>query len=196
MRKLILLIIQNDILPLHFKYTEEEIISKLKERDQKCFADIYDHYSGAVYGIIYRMIQNTVLAEKVLSETFIEAWNNIENYDRSKERTFTWITKIARRRAMQRRKIFRATLKSTQSNQPTGEKIISNDTPFLAVQQECSLTNDQKQIINLAYFESFTVKEISKRLLIPQGTVKRNLRMGILELRKLQRADRFPPPEM
>lgn len=182
-------------LPLNFKYTDEEVISKFKERDQKCFADVYDHYSGAIYFIIYRMIQNTALAEKVLKETFIEAWNNIEKYDCGKERIFTWIRRIAKHRAMQRRKIYRTTSKSILSNQPVNrEKSINNNTPFLTQQQECSLKNDQKQIIDLAYFESFSVKEISKRLLIPPETVKRRLRMGIMELRELHRGDCLPAP--
>jgi RNA polymerase sigma factor (sigma-70 family) len=181
-----------NILPLLFKYTEEEIISKLKERNQKCFADVYDYYSGAIYMIIYRMIQNTPLAEKVLKETFIEAWNTFENYDRAKERTFTWIANIAKDKIIKRTKRYRNKQKSIKRNQPINEeKSIINYTTgsvsFLIDPQEGSLKNDQKQIIELAYFGCFTVKQISKKLLMPPETVKSKLRMAIVELRKLNR---------
>lgn len=178
-----------NILSLLFKYSEEKIINKLKERDQKCFADVYDEYSGAVYGIIFRMIQNTELAEKVLLETFIEVLENVENYDSEKERTFTWIAKIARHKSMEIGNNYRAIPKNLKNNQPLNrEKSIMDDdaciVSLLPGQQGCCPENDQKQIIDLSYFECFTVNEISKRLLIPPEAVKIKLRMSIMELRK------------
>ena len=56
-------------------YTEQELVSALKERDNQAFAFLYDHYAGALYSIIRQIItDNSELAGDVLQEVFINIW--------------------------------------------------------------------------------------------------------------------------
>jgi len=48
------------------------------------------------WGVIYRMTENTELSEDILQEAFIKIWNNLDNYDRSKGKLFTWMLNITR----------------------------------------------------------------------------------------------------
>ena len=66
------------------KYTEEELVALLQNEDQSAFAYLYDNYSGALYGIIYRMLEDKELAEDILQEAFVKIWNNMATYESSR----------------------------------------------------------------------------------------------------------------
>lgn len=176
---------------LKFKYTEEELTTQLKNNNQTAFVYLYDNYSGAVYGIIYRMLQDKKLSEDALQETFIKIWYHIKTYDSAKGRLFTWIINIAKHHATDTMKSksyrIQANLLNIEYFYDSLEKntdVISKfDTIGIRKYVNC-LKNHQKQIIDLAYFKGYTQLEISNRLLIPLGTVKTRLRAAIIELRK------------
>jgi RNA polymerase sigma factor (sigma-70 family) len=179
-------------LPSINKYTEEELIALLKSSDKSAFSYLYDNYSGALYSIIYKMLDDQELAEDVLQEAFVKIWNHFPNYDSTKGRLFTWMLNITRNLTIDtiRSKSYKKQAKIQTSENAVDE--VSNDTntsasfDALGIRKHLTLLkNDQKQIIDLAYFEGFTQDEISKRLAIPIGTVKTRMRAAIMELRKL-----------
>ncbi|MBC7867435.1 MAG: sigma-70 family RNA polymerase sigma factor [Gloeobacteraceae cyanobacterium ES-bin-316] len=173
-------------------YSEEELVLRLKNQDQAAFSYLYDHYAGALNGVIYRMIEDTQLAEDILQEAFIKIWNNFKQYDDTKGRLFTWMVNITRNLTIdtlrskgykKQQKIFK------DENSVSGLKDLSSgidkfDTMGLR-KQVASLKPDQKVIIDLAYFSGYTQEEISKEMGIPLGTVKTRMRSAIIELRKM-----------
>jgi RNA polymerase sigma-70 factor (ECF subfamily) len=179
-------------LPEKVKYSEEELIELLRNGDQSAFSYLYDNYSGALYNIIYKMLEQTELAEDVLQEAFVKIWNNFSSYDSSKGRLFTWMVNITRNLTIDtiRSKSFRKQSKIQNSENAVDN--VSNNTNIaasfdaLGIRKHLTqLKNDQKAIIDLAYFEGFTQDEISKKLVIPLGTVKTRMRSAIMELRKM-----------
>ena len=174
------------------KYSEQELIHLLQNRDQSAFAYLYDNYSAALFGIIYKMLEQRELAEDVLQEVFIKIWNNFSNYDSAKGRLFTWMLNITRNLTIDtiRSKGYKKQAK-IQNAENAVDKI--NESTYTAASFDALgirkhltlLKNDQKEIIDLAYFEGFTQDEISKQLSIPLGTVKTKMRMAIIELRKI-----------
>ena len=179
-------------LPDTTKYNEEELIALLKGGDESAFAYLYANYSAALYGIIYRIINNNQLAEDILQEAFVKIWNNFSSYDASKGRLFTWMVNIARNLSIDttRGKSYKQQMK-IQSNENAvtnaSNRVNENERfDLLGVRQQLTaLKEDQKQIIDLAYFEGFTQNEISQKLGIPLGTVKTKIRTAILELKKI-----------
>jgi RNA polymerase sigma-70 factor (ECF subfamily) len=174
------------------KYNEEELVSLLKNNDEPAFTYLYDNYSAALYGIIYRIINQTGLAEDVLQEVFLKIWNNFESYDASKGRLFTWMLNIARNLSIDtiRGKSYKKQMKIQGSENAViyASNNLNENIRFDALglrNQLKSLNDDQKEIINLAYFEGFTQNEISKKLGIPLGTVKTKTRAAIMELKKI-----------
>jgi RNA polymerase sigma-70 factor (ECF subfamily) len=65
-------------------YSEEELVTALKKCDQDAVAVLYDNYSAALLGVIFRIVDNKEAAEDILQEVFIKIWKNISSYDRSK----------------------------------------------------------------------------------------------------------------
>jgi RNA polymerase sigma-70 factor (ECF subfamily) len=174
------------------KYSEEQLVYSLQQQDQHAFSYLYDNYSGALFGLIYKMVNDKELSEDILQEAFVKIWNNFSNYDSSKGRLFTWLLNLTRNLTID---TLRSKGYKKQSKIHTDENSVSNFTDSTNVAEKFDamgirkqltlLKNDQKKIIDLAYFGGFTQEEISKQLGIPLGTVKTRMRAAILELRKL-----------
>lgn len=181
-----------DCLPDVKKYSEEELVMLLQSRDQQAFSYLYDNYSAALNGVIYRMVENRELAEDILQEAFVKIWNNFSSYDTGKGRLFTWMLNITRNLTID---TLRSKGYKKQAKISSDENSVSNFTDDSRIserfdamglrKQLANLKPEQRSIIDLAYFNGYTQDEISKELGIPLGTVKTRMRSAIIELRKL-----------
>ncbi len=176
------------------KYSEPELVSLLQNHDEQAFNYLYDNYSEALYGVIYRMVKDKDLAADILQEVFVKIWNNFSNYDNLKGRLFTWMLNITRNLTID---TLRSKGYKKQSKIRDSENIVDNFADYssgadrfdsLGISRHLThLKNDQKQILVLAYFSGFTQDEIAMQLSIPLGTVKTRIRTAIIELRKICR---------
>lgn len=173
------------------KYSEEELVFALQQQERSAFSYLYDNYSGALFGLIFKMVNDKELAEDILQEAFVKIWNNFSNYDSAKGRLFTWMINLTRNLTID---TLRSKGYKKQSKIYTDENSVNNlgdathadKFDAMGIRKQLTLLkSDQKQIIDLAYFGGFTQDEISKQLGIPLGTVKTRMRAAILELRKL-----------
>ena len=173
------------------KYTEEELVEHLLSRDARRFAIMYDYFSPSLLGVIKKIVKYDELAEDVLQDGFLKIWNNAKSYDPQKSRLFTWMLNIMRNTAIDYLRSKQGKLeKKSQSVDSYAVMAI----PGLAVESNyehiglkkmvSELKTDQREIINLAFFEGYTQDEISKKLQIPLGTVKTKCRNALIELRK------------
>lgn len=78
------------------KYSEEELVRLLINKDQAAFSYLYDNYSAILNGTIFKMVEDTALTEDILQEAFIKIWNNFASYDPTKGRLFTWMLNLTR----------------------------------------------------------------------------------------------------
>jgi len=173
-------------------YTEQELVSALKERDNQAFAFLYDHYAGALYSIIRQIItDNSELAGDVLQEVFINIWRKIESYDQTKGRLFTWMLNIARNASIDT--LRSKSYQNAQKNQELPENVYkgaSNQTTQQNVDNIGlkkvieKLKPEHRVLVELAYFKGFTHEEIAEMLTIPLGTVKTRIRNALLQLRE------------
>lgn len=179
-------------MPTLIKYSEDELVSLLQQKNQQSFSYLYDNYCAALNGAIYRIVENTALAEDILQEAFVKIWNNIDNYDASRGRLFTWMLNIAKNLAIDtvRSKSYKKQSKifndenSVNNFQDANYGIAKFDALGLRKYVE-NLKPDLKRVIDLAYFMGYTQEEISRQMQMPLGTVKTKIRTAILELRKL-----------
>jgi RNA polymerase sigma-70 factor, ECF subfamily len=174
------------------KYSEEELVLQLQNRNQQAFAYLYDNYAGALNGVIYRLVEDKELGEDILQEAFVKIWNNFSSYDATKGRLFTWMLNLTRNLTIDtlRSKGYKKQSKIS-GDENTVSNLADNNTTaerFDAIgirKQLVSLKPEQRTIIDMAYFNGYTQDEISKEMGIPLGTVKTRMRTAILELRKL-----------
>ena len=172
-------------------YTEKELIALLRQRDQRAFSYLYDNYSGALYGIVLQILENTELASDVLQEVFINIWRRIETYDPAKGRLYTWMLNIARNASIDQ--LRSKNYQNSQKNQSIPENVdglvgsstqMSVDSIGLKKMLE-KLKMEQRVLIELAYFKGYTHEEIAEMEDIPLGTVKTRIRNALIQLRTL-----------
>ena len=173
------------------KISTEELVSMLKNRDENGFNYLYDNYSGALYGIIIKVLTYKEETNEVLQDVFVKIWNSIQSFDENKGSLYTWMLNVARNAAIDKvkSKSFRNDLKN-QIIPDFGNDSKSRSTEqkheFNEVQNIVNtLRDDYKVIINKSYFGGYTQEEISEDLGIPLGTVKTRSRAAIKELREM-----------
>ncbi|SHE37604.1 RNA polymerase sigma-70 factor, ECF subfamily [Chryseobacterium takakiae] len=188
----ILLHLKTKIFAIKTQYSEEQLIMSLKDRNENGFHYLYDHYSGALYGVILRIVQSKDYTEEIIQDVFVKIWNSIHQYDSSKGRFYTWMINIARNTAIDylKSKSFQNELK----NQPLPDFVYNsaelsttnNSSDFIGFNNVLeSLETDKKELIDLAYYQGYTQNEISEKLKIPLGTVKTKMRNALMKLKDL-----------
>jgi RNA polymerase sigma factor (sigma-70 family) len=183
-------------LALQQTYHQDELIVLIRERNQKAFAYLYDNYSKALFGVINNIVNNLEESEDVLQNTFLKIWNNFDSYDASKGRLYTWMLNIGRNMAIDSTRSKHEKIKS--KIQETTDFVYHKNNLFVEDKSHesiglkrivDSLKDDQREIIELAYYQGYTQDEISKKLNLPLGTVKTKVRQALLVLREITKDD-------
>ena len=169
---------------------EQRIVELLAKVDRKAVSLAYQHYGDAVYGMILRVISDKEIAREVLQDVFVKVWQNADKYDRKKGRLFTWLANIARNAAIDRTRS-----KDFRRNQQTDslENFVTNDISDGEMDLRDSglkkvidsLDEKYRTLIDLAYFQGYSHRELEKKLDIPLGTIKSRLRQAINQLRDI-----------
>lgn len=175
---------------------ERELVSQLQQKDSKAFSYLYDHYAPSLYGVIYRILASEEIAQDTLQETFVKVWNNIEQYDTTKGKLFTWVLNVARNTAIDklRSKEFKAIQrKDTLTSKLARNKSLEKDQQigeFIGLSDVLKkLRTEHRLIIDMMYFEGYTQAEVADKLGIPLGTVKTRAKAALEHLRSLLKED-------
>jgi RNA polymerase sigma-70 factor, ECF subfamily len=171
--------------------SQEEVLELLEKKDKKAYNVLYDMYAKSLYAVIADIVKDEEVAKDLLQDVFVKIWKNLDSFDSSKGRLYTWIINIARNAAKDvlRSKTHRNSQKNLsaenfvhlqdESNQPT------NRIDFIGIQEFIKKLKPKCiQIIDLLFFKGYTQQEASDELQIPLGTVKTQNRSCINDLRK------------
>jgi RNA polymerase sigma factor (sigma-70 family) len=180
------------------KYTEEELVTSLKNGEQSALGFLYDNYSAALFGVIMRIVESQPPspadrenAEDILQEVFVKIWRNISSYDKSKGKLYTWLINIARNTAIDslrakghtfKNKIQRIDNSVRSINQQYNTSIHADHIGLKTLVDK--MKPEYKQLIDKLYFEGYTQEEAAEELNIPLGTVKTRARSAINQLRE------------
>ena len=170
--------------------TQEELLVLIYKKDDKAFTYLYDMYSKSLFAVINVLVRNTEEAEDVLQDVFVKIWKNMDSYNESKGRFYTWILNIARNTSIDK-------LRSKNFN--NSQKNLSSDNFVNLLEDSTKLSNKVDtigihefvkrlkpkciQIIDLLFFKGYTQQEAAEELAIPLGTVKTHNRNCINDLR-------------
>ncbi len=84
---------------------DNNIVGLIRNRNEKGLSILYDKYSKPIFGIVLRIISQHGLAEEILQQTMLKAWNKIETFDGTKSSLFTWLSVIARNTAIDKKRL-------------------------------------------------------------------------------------------
>jgi RNA polymerase sigma-70 factor, ECF subfamily len=159
---------------------EEQLVFLLKSKDQKGFSILYNNYSGALFGVIGRIIQSDDDANDLLQDTFLKIWRNIDNYDPTKGSIFTWMMNIARNLSIDR--VRSADFRDSSQNISMEDNVIDSIGLKKVVD---NLRPEYRQLIDLIYYKGYTQAEVSEEFGIPLGTVKTRIKAAVGSLRAM-----------
>lgn len=172
---------------------EEELVSLLKSKDQKGFNILYNNYSGALFGVINKIVQSDDDANDLLQDAFLKIWRNIDNYDSSKGSIFTWMMNIARNLSID--KVRSADFRDSSQNISMEQNIIyqvdnehqtTMDVDSIGLRKVVdNLKPEYRQLIELVYYQGYTQAEVSEEYGIPLGTVKTRIKAAVGSLRAM-----------
>jgi RNA polymerase sigma-70 factor (ECF subfamily) len=160
------------------------VIHRLAEGNQDALGELYDRYAGLVNGVALRIVRDAADAEDVVQAVFLQAWRQADRYDAGRGSAEAWLTTLARTRALDclRR---RASRRETPRTVATGSTGMPATVTQVAIHEALGvLPHNQRQTLELAYYEGLTQAEIAQRLGQPLGTIKTRTRMALRHLRR------------
>jgi RNA polymerase sigma-70 factor (ECF subfamily) len=170
--------------------TDHLLIQRIQQRDQPALMELYGRYSSLVYGLALRVLQNQGLAEEVTQDVFLKVWQQPERWNPALGQFSSWLLTITRNAAIDRLRKERHThahqiehVERLAEEQPHREGLWYDGQVLAGLLDH--LPPEQRQLIELAFFQGYTHSELAERLALPLGTVKTRLRSGLQKLRTL-----------
>ena len=178
--------------------SDEAILQRVAARDQAAFAELYDRFSGALFALSRRILDDEQEARDALQEGFLYLWDKAADYDPVKSKAFTWAVIIFRHKAIDRLRALRRRAKlvenateellpltSGKTSERADHAAESADRAQLVRRALTSLPEAQRKSIEWAFLKGFTHHQLAEMFNEPLGTVKTNIRRGLLRLRDI-----------
>ena len=154
---------------------------------------LYQRTSANLFAVALRILNDRQQAEDCLQQGYLKIWQNAGRYDYSKARPMTWMNTIIRNQALdmlRRRRVVEVSDSDEQAPELLDESPSQEEQVFRMQRggqiHHCleTLSAQQRQCIELAYFEGMTHQELSEQLSTPLGSVKTWIRRGLLRLKE------------
>ena len=183
----------------YVEFTDLELIERIREKDVRAFEELYDRYSSILYTLVKKIAPDLKTAEIILIEVFAIVWNKAHRFDFDSGNVYAWLIYLARNR----------TVDSLKRSRPASEDLDNYDDPYENyfivphLDQEIDsldlstamnikpkmeealekLTDAQKYVLHMSFYEGFTLNEISEKLNVPIETVREKVMTAIHNLR-------------
>jgi RNA polymerase sigma-70 factor (ECF subfamily) len=172
----------------------DALLGSVAKGEEDALERLYDATSRWIHGFVWRILRDREEAEEVTLDVYMKVWSAAASFDPGRGKATTWLMRIARNRAIDRLRSRRAARLPEQRNLEVTEVCDrANPGPAAAAvarERDASvraaletLPERQRRAIDLAFFGGLSHSEIAARLDQPLGTVKTNIRLGMVKLR-------------
>lgn len=175
--------------------SDAELLDRIAQQDSSALSKLYDRYASLIYRVAFKTLQSVEESEEVVLDVFGQVWRIATRYDSNKGKAETWLLILVRSRILDR-------LRKLQRIRPSPEKLMnlheiqtqtqSVDPIEVAVLREkrdrilaalSTLSDEQRRVIELAYYQGLTHSQIAAETGLPIGTVKTRIRLGLGKLK-------------
>ena len=182
------------------EYSDLDLMENISNYDSRAIEELYNRYSPLLYTLIKKIAPDEKTAEELLISVFTIIWKKADKFDFKSGNVFTWLITLARNRAVDHlrrtravtnkiekydedyedyfilptlsKKIDKVDYQTAQSFKPIMEKALAR------------LTDAQKYVIHLAYYEGYSLEEIADKLNIPVETVRTKIMTALTNLQE------------
>lgn len=186
-----------------------ELLARTALGDRAAFATLYRLSSAHLLGVVLRIQKDRAQAEDVLQEVYVNVWRAAQSFDSSLSQPLTWLTSIARNRAIDSLRRRQGDPVTVSTAAATGDEDDDHDMlqdlaspnpgPLELLGQAADaralrgcvagLSGEQQQSLALAFYQGLSHAEVAAHLKQPLGTVKSWLRRALMSLKRcLERA--------
>ena len=175
------------------------LVRRVAAREEAALAELYDRYATLLLAVTRRILGATGDAEEVLQESFVQVWLQADRYDPSRSSDSTWLVLVARSRALDRlraRRTRERTAEAAGQEPPPPEPSSGAESRVLHVERRrrvrsalAELPEEQREVLELAFFGGLSQSEIASRTGAPLGTVKTRALLGMKKLRQALREE-------
>ncbi len=182
--------------------TDAAVVARMARGDEEALGQLYDRWVDTVHTLAFHLLGDADEAEDVVEETFWQAWRQAGRYNGTRGAVSTWLSTIARSRALDRLRSRRRRAEEPLDQPPTKsapQRGFSTNAPAAHADAHVAaehwerardvvaaltvLPADQREVIELAYFAGLSHSEIAEKTSLPLGTVKTRVRLALEKLR-------------
>lgn len=183
-------------------YSDEALLQLIAQRDAKAFSEIYDRHAPIMYNLIMRIVRDSAIAEHILQESFWQVWQKSASYSGSGAGA-AWLYRIARNQSLDHLRRHKA--RPQRTNKPISSHVAlsipEGDVKLTSVEMSVQRTlqceqvrealakipEEQRDCLELAYFNGMTQRQIAEHMQTPLGTIKTRVRQGLKKLERILR---------
>ena len=171
--------------------TDEALLLLVAGGDRDAFAALFGKYAAKVKGYLIRLGAAGAIAEDLAQDAMVNVWRRAASFDAGKAKASTWIFVIARNAwidRLRREKVELAYRSVLIIEEESGDAAPDEAAERAQSEEQVSaamavLSPEQRQVVQLSFFEDRPHSEIAERLDLPLGTVKSRLRLALIKLR-------------
>jgi RNA polymerase sigma-70 factor (ECF subfamily) len=194
---------RTDQTPAPEELDDQQLLERIAAKDKDALNALYNRYMTPVYSLSLHMLKQPPLAEEVTQDVFLNIWLKASSFDASRGNPRSWIMSVTHHRVVD---VIRSRRRTTTVTDPEGydtlERLPSSEPPVEAqvaqsldreriMRALATLPDNQREVIELAYFEGYSQSEMAERLSQPLGTVKTRVRLAMQKLRTVLQEDGY-----
>lgn len=173
---------------------DQELVTQIRSGDEEAFRGLFRRYAPSAMALARRVVRQPSLAEEIVQEAFLALWRNPTGYDQQRGSVRSWLLGTVHHRAVD-------AVRREESQRRRAQDAVSADVPepdfseTVAAELDApverravrtaldELPPEQRQVIELMYFEGLSQSRVAERLSLPLGTVKSRTLLGMRRLR-------------
>ena len=178
--------------------TDDQLVRLVAQGDAQALEKLYDKYVRQCFGLALRILGDAGLAEEVVQEVFLKLWTQPDRYSAHKGQFVSWLLSLIHHRCID--ELRRKSRTEVALDDPEGGSLLDTaadpeidpgDQVWMHEQQQTvraalqGIPEEQRRIIELAYFSGLSQSEIAAKLKQPLGTVKTRMRSGLRHMRTI-----------
>ena len=164
------------------------LLDRIRGGDRDAMAELFDRYSPMLYSVALRILREPSQAEDVVQEILLGIWRKPAMFEQGRGSLGSWLLVVARNRAID-------SLRRRRPSEPVEDVVLASRTDLaseaernIAIEKVrkamAVLPQEQRDSVELAYFEGLSHAEIAARTGDPLGTVKTRIRLALKSLRR------------
>lgn len=174
---------------------DRDLLRRIARADEEAFRELFRRYSPNAMALARRVVRQPFIAEEIVQEAFLAAWRNAEGYNEGRGSVRSWLMTMVHHRAVDA--VRREESQRRRAEDAQAGDVLAVEDPADAVVAQLGLPEErravraalgdlpaeQRQVIELMYFDGLSQSKVAERLGLPLGTVKSRTLLGMRRLR-------------